>query len=248
MTRVDGKTIALDVVVSDADRKKLIDTTFWAEYLEGFVSHLDLTYIKGLEELIPGKTPDEPGGVSATCILLESHCSVHCWGELNYFRLELSSCREDINSDIVCGIIEQEFDRPRISVSTMDWNGNNPANDDTIFGWHIVLDLVDCNENVSDANAIKGFSERIVKEIDMIPYGAPIVEYFGEKSEVTKGYTLVQLIETSAIMGHFSDFYKSAHLDIFSCKPYDLYHAVEYARSYFGGKIHRMERIVRYCR
>ena len=35
------------------------------------------------------------------------------------------------------------------------------------------------------------------------------------------GYSLVQLIETSAITGHFCDASGDAYLDIFSCKDFD---------------------------
>jgi hypothetical protein len=36
-------------------------------------------------------------------------------------------------------------------------------------------------------------------------YGAPVLEHFAEHLPEAAGYSLVQLIETSAITGHFCD-------------------------------------------
>ena len=43
--------------------------------------------------------------------------------------------------------------------------------------------------------------------------------HFGEDDK--QGFTLVQLIETSNICGHFCDDTGNFYLDVFSCKPYD---------------------------
>lgn len=42
---------------------------------------------------------------------------------------------------------------------------------------------------------------KLVKDIDMVPYGGPQVVHFGSGNKA--GYTLVQLIETSNITAHF---------------------------------------------
>ena len=47
------------------------------------------------------------------------------------------------------------------------------------------------------------------------------------------GYSLVQLIETSAITGHFCDLSGDAYIDIFSCKDFDVELAVEVVRAAF---------------
>lgn len=52
----------------------------------------------------------------------------------------------------------------------------------------------------------------------MKAYGRPQVIHFGSGNKA--GYTLVQLIETSNITGHFCDDSGDAYLDIFSCKDY----------------------------
>lgn len=52
----------------------------------------------------------------------------------------------------------------------------------------------------------------------MVPYGEPQVVMFGTGNK--KGYTLVQLIETSNICAHFVEETNDMYLDVFSCKPF----------------------------
>jgi len=65
---------------------------------------------------------------------------------------------------------------------------------------------------------ITQFSDQLVKEIDMVPYGRPQVQHFGSGNKA--GYTLVQLIETSNIVAHFVEETDDMYLDVFSCKPF----------------------------
>jgi len=66
---------------------------------------------------------------------------------------------------------------------------------------------------------ITNFSKVLVKRIDMVAYGLPIVVMFGTGNK--KGYTLVQLIETSNITAHFVEETNDMYLDVFSCKDFD---------------------------
>jgi S-adenosylmethionine/arginine decarboxylase-like enzyme len=122
-----------------------------------------------------------------------------------------------------------------------------PAAGKTIFGWHTSIDLAGCNENVLSAIKLNEWCAGLVKQLGMKTYGECITPYFGAESEITKGYSLVQLIETSLISGHFSDHYRSAHIDIFSCKPYEGKTALLYTFEFFGGRIENYSNIVRYC-
>jgi S-adenosylmethionine/arginine decarboxylase-like enzyme len=60
-------------------------------------------------------------------------------------------------------------------------------------------------EAVRDANAIRAFCEDPVATIGMVAYRQPVV----------------QLIQTSAVTGHFCDAGGDAYLDVFSCKDFD---------------------------
>ena len=64
-------------------------------------------------------------------------------------------------------------------------------------------------------------------------YGAPVLEHFAEHLPEAAGYSLVQLIETSAITGHFCDLSSEAYIDIFSCKGFQAELAVEVIRAAF---------------
>ena len=114
------------------------------------------------------------------------------------------------------------------------------------FGWELVLDLYDCNrDTISDERSIKNFAGKLCQVIDMKPYGEPLTPYFGENKEHTKGYSLLQFIETSSIVGHFSESTGSVYLHIFSCKEYDISEAENFAREYFGAQRVRSRFIVR---
>lgn len=116
-----------------------------------------------------------------------------------------------------------------------------------IFGWHLALDLTGCNDNILNADKLKQFAKELCVVLDMKPYGECQTPYFGLESEITKGHSLVQLIETSCITAHFSDFYKSAHIDIFSCKQFDPAEASDFAVGFFGGKLKGLEFRERFC-
>jgi len=67
----------------------------------------------------------------------------------------------------------------------------------------------------------------------MKAFGAPVLEHFAEHLPDAAGYSLVQLIETSATTGHFCDRTGDAYIDIFSCKDFEADLAVEVVRAAF---------------
>lgn len=106
-----------------------------------------------------------------------------------------------------------------------------------IFGWELIIDIKDCNERIKDKKSLKSFITKLCKTINMKPYGKALIEHFGHKSDITSGYSIAQLIETSLISGHFSEKYKTAHLNIFSCKHFDFTLATNFCLTFFGGTI-----------
>ncbi|MEN8803848.1 MAG: S-adenosylmethionine decarboxylase [Thiogranum sp.] len=104
------------------------------------------------------------------------------------------------------------------------------------WGQHLILDMADCNENISRKESLRSFVTELVDAIDMVAYGEPIVEHFATHSQEAAGYSLVQLIETSAISAHFSDHNRDVYLDVFSCKPFDNDIVVQVADKYFEPK------------
>ena len=88
------------------------------------------------------------------------------------------------------------------------------------WGYHLVLDCYEGDmASITDGKHIADFAKTLVERIDMKAYGEPQVIHFGEDDK--QGFTLVQLIETSNICGHFCDDSGNFYLDVFSCKPYD---------------------------
>ena len=104
-----------------------------------------------------------------------------------------------------------------------------------LYGIETVIDLHECNrKTIASESKLREYLRRIVKVLAMVPYGEPFVARFGFNAEHTAGYSVVQLIETSSISGHFSEAYGSAHINIFSCKAYDTDGAYEFTRRFFG--------------
>lgn len=100
------------------------------------------------------------------------------------------------------------------------------------WGYHLALDIARCKpQTIRCASHIASFTGELVRRIDMKAYGEPQIVMFGEGNK--KGYTLVQLIETSNITAHFCEEDNSAYLDIFSCKPYDINEAIRIVDLFF---------------
>lgn len=102
------------------------------------------------------------------------------------------------------------------------------------FGWDLLLDLYECDaETIKSRAALERYAIQVCERLDMKRFGEPLIEHFGYDKPETVGYSLVQLIETSAIVGHFSEFNRSAYLDLFSCKKFDPDDIAEFTRQYF---------------
>ena len=103
------------------------------------------------------------------------------------------------------------------------------------WGKSLLCDLAGCNpELIKSHDHIEQFVHDLVLLLDMKAYGLPQIIHFG--SEDKKGYTLVQLIETSSITGHFSEDKNTAYIDIFSCKNYNRIHVGNFVKSRFEAK------------
>lgn len=102
------------------------------------------------------------------------------------------------------------------------------------WGYHLILDCKECDiEKITDGDNIRSFAKTLVERIDMKAYGEPLVEHFAAHDPKAGGYSLVQLIETSSITGHFVDESGDAYIDIFSCKSFDLETAKEVVKEFF---------------
>lgn len=118
--------------------------------------------------------------------------------------------------------------------STINSMSTDPILDSNNFGMEVVLDLYDCNlETIRSKEKLQEYTRELCQVIGMTPYGAPFAERFGLNEAKTAGYSIVQLIETSSITGHFSEEWNSAYINIFSCKEFDPKQAAEFSKDFF---------------
>ncbi|MDY6879988.1 MAG: S-adenosylmethionine decarboxylase [Desulfatiglans sp.] len=123
-----------------------------------------------------------------------------------------------------------------LSNENNDYSYGTPT-EPPLFGWELIMDLYECaHESIATEEIIQRYAKEICSVIDMEPYGDPLTPYFGEKQEHTKGFSLIQFIETSSITGHFSENTGAAYINIFSCKQYDFEKAEKFTKAFFGAK------------
>jgi S-adenosylmethionine/arginine decarboxylase-like enzyme len=101
------------------------------------------------------------------------------------------------------------------------------------WGKHLVVDAAGCSEAINDKEAIKEFNRKLVKEIQMVPFGEPQVEWFADHDPDKAGYSSLQWIQTSAIVGHFVPQTWTAHIDVFSCMDFDTDKVIEVMKEFF---------------
>jgi S-adenosylmethionine/arginine decarboxylase-like enzyme len=103
------------------------------------------------------------------------------------------------------------------------------------WGIASAIDIYECSpEKIRDEKLIRRFVVELCDLIEMKRFGETMVVHFGEDERVA-GYSMVQLIETSMISGHFANLTNAVYLDVFSCKYYDPETVRKFAQDYFGG-------------
>ena len=104
------------------------------------------------------------------------------------------------------------------------------------FGQELILNLYDCDlKKISSAREIKKFVVMLCDDvIHMKRYGKALIPHFGHDNPITSGYSLVQLIETSSVTAHFSEYKKSVYLNIFSCAWFDAKKTELFCKKFFG--------------
>ncbi len=110
---------------------------------------------------------------------------------------------------------------------------NKAFDQEQAWGLCTSIDLHNCAnlmvESKESEKAIEQFVIELCELIDMNRYGHPMIKWFG--TGAVQGYTLTQLIETSCISAHWAG--DRMFLDIFSCKSYDPYAAIEFTKKFF---------------
>ena len=103
------------------------------------------------------------------------------------------------------------------------------------WGYHLILDCKSGSKKlISDKQNLKNFVDDLVNRIDMVAVGEPIIKYLASNAVDKAGYSLVQLIETSSIVGHFINSSGDFYLDVFSCKEFEIEKVTECVDEFFS--------------
>jgi S-adenosylmethionine/arginine decarboxylase-like enzyme len=101
------------------------------------------------------------------------------------------------------------------------------------WGTSTHIDLKNCNRNkISNRDLLESYVVSLCDLMKVQRFGNVIIEKFGDRPEIA-GFSLVQLIETSCITGHFVDDDNSAYIDVFSCNSYDTNKVIEFTCEFF---------------
>lgn len=102
------------------------------------------------------------------------------------------------------------------------------------WGMLTSVDLHGCNpETIRDAEKIKEYVSLLCQKIKVQPFGECQVVHFADHNENVAGFSMVQLIETSLLSGHFANKTNNAYIDIFSCAYYDPDEATAFTKEFF---------------
>ena len=108
------------------------------------------------------------------------------------------------------------------------------------WGISTSIDLHLCNPaSIRDSEKIRQYVIELCDRIGMKRFGECTIVNFGEDEKVA-GFSMMQLIETSLISGHFANASNNAYIDIFSCKYYDPSDVAEFSCHAFEAKDYTM--------
>jgi len=107
------------------------------------------------------------------------------------------------------------------------------------WGYHLMVDCSGCT-GIDSRENIYNFTKDLIKRIDMTAYGEPIIEYLLE-GDPKQGYSMLQLITTSNLAGHFMELDSTAYIDVFSCKDFEPGIVETCIADYFGNPRTRVQ-------
>lgn len=116
------------------------------------------------------------------------------------------------------------------------------------WGYHLMLDCAGCDKaSITSRENIYNFTKELVKRIDMVAFGEPVIEHFATHDPQKAGFSMVQLIETSNVCAHFVDRDNTMYLDVFSCKPFDNDVVIATVKEFFQSQTERINYITRHA-
>jgi S-adenosylmethionine/arginine decarboxylase-like enzyme len=102
------------------------------------------------------------------------------------------------------------------------------------WGYHLLMDMSECNDRIDSVEEITGFFGDIIEELGMTPLSPLMIKKVS--GEEGRGVSAVQMITTSSITFHSDDDKRSVYLDVFSCKDFDPKKAEAFICKFFRPK------------
>lgn len=117
---------------------------------------------------------------------------------------------------------------------------------ETAWGYLLSIDCRACDKSVvTNKKKLEKFILGLVQEIGMKAHGKMSVDHFPNRDPGREGLSLVQLIETSSITGHFVDKTGDGYIDIFSCKDFSSEDAMDFVKKHLNPKSTRFNFVTR---
>jgi len=102
------------------------------------------------------------------------------------------------------------------------FEGRIPGGYPRVLGKHLIVDLSEGDTDfVRSADCLRRLSNLIAGAIGAKVHRAPVLQRVASHCPELAGYTLVQLIDTFAITGHFCDSSGDAYIDVRCSKDFD---------------------------
>lgn len=115
-----------------------------------------------------------------------------------------------------------------------------------IWGLELIINCSSANLNkIKDEQHIRRFIKVLVKEIDMVAWGEPLIQHFQTPEPEKTGWSFCQMITTSAITGHFVDDTGDIYMNLFSCKTFKKEDVIRIVQEFFEPSKIKVELIER---
>ncbi len=117
---VNGITLLINLWIEDIN---LMEENYIKNYL---FQICEISKLKAIPESfnlikIPSKKDSNLFGISAYLPILESHICIDTWIENKYIRIELSSCKIDINYEKIINFTKEYFKTDKINYKILKW-------------------------------------------------------------------------------------------------------------------------------
>lgn len=131
--------------------------------------------------------------------------------------------------------IQTVYYTPYVHLSSMDLpHYLNDILSKVTYGEELVIDMAGCNQEIiKSSEKMREFVVRLCDVPKMKRYGDTIVENFGHAKLRTSGFSVVQLIETSSITAHISNYWGYVCMNIFTCSKVNPQEVIKFTKEFF---------------